>query len=61
MNVRSIVDRILRTHVLTRDQKDQLAAFIWNRDLSSEEQAALDELAGLIAKRSVISYPELCL
>lgn len=61
MNVRLIVDRVLRTHVLTRDQKDQLAAFIWNRDLTNDEQAALEELAGLMAKRSVISYPELCL
>lgn len=61
MNVRQIVDRVLRTHVLTRDQKEQLANFVWNRDLTSDEQAALEELAGLMAQRTVISYPELCL
>ncbi|MEO0854256.1 MAG: hypothetical protein AAFY15_12255 [Cyanobacteria bacterium J06648_11] len=59
--IRELVDRALRTKVLTRDQRDALDTLVERNRLAQEDLCALQSLQSALANKDILTYPDLCL
>ncbi|MEO1133401.1 MAG: hypothetical protein AAFX40_11930 [Cyanobacteria bacterium J06639_1] len=59
--IRELVDRALRTKVLTRDQRDLLDTLVEHNCLAREDVCALRSLQLALARKDILTYPDLCL
>lgn len=61
MTIRDVVDRALRTRVLTRDQRAAIDHIADRGELADDELHALHSLEAALASRTILTYPDLCL